>query len=105
MIRRFKDYMSLTIINKYIDLVHTRPLSFAQGKLKIITNKNILIEYEKQNQCDLGLLYESTYHLLVKNLLSNGNIFLYERILKQNPDNAVVIISMYQYDFCFIKPI
>lgn len=67
--------MSLTTINKYIDLVHTRPLSFTQGKLKIITNKNILIEYEKQNQCDLGLLYESAYHLLVKNLVSDGNIF------------------------------
>mgnify|MGYP007069815504 FL=1 len=55
--------MSLTTIDKYLNLVHTRPQSFNQGKLKIITNKSILMKYENQNKCDLGLLYESTYHL------------------------------------------
>lgn len=104
MIRRSKKYMSLTTIDKYLNLVHTRPQSFTQGKLKIITNKSILMKYENQNKCDLGLLYESTYHLLVKDLVSDGNsYFAYERIIKQNSDNAVVIIPIYQGKFVLLN--
>lgn len=96
--------MSLTTIDKYLNLVHTRPQSFTQGKLKIITNKSILMKYENQNKCDLGLLYESTYHLLVKDLVSDGNsYFAYERIIKQNSDNAVVIIPIYQGKFVLLN--
>lgn len=96
--------MSLTTIDKYLNLVHTRPQSFTQGKLKIITNKSILMKYENQNKCDLGLLYESTYHLLVKDLVSDGNsYFAYERIIKQNSDNAVVTIPIYQGKFVLLN--
>lgn len=50
------------------------------------------------------LLYESTYHLLAKDLVSDGNsCFAYERIIKQNPDNAVVIIPIYQGKFVLLN--
>ena len=52
----------------------------------------------------MWLLYESTYHLLVKDLVSDGNsYFAYERIIKQNSYNAVVTIPIYQCKFVLLN--
>ena len=54
--------MSLTTIDKYLNLVHTRPQSFTQGKLKIITNKSILMKYEIRTNVTLD--YYMRVHII-----------------------------------------
>lgn len=96
--------MSQKTIDKYLDLLQTRPHSFIQGQLEIILNRNTLIDFERKHQCELGLLYESSYHLLVKDLVSDGKkIFAYERIIKQHSNNSVVIIPIYQNSFVLLN--
>lgn len=96
--------MPIKTIDKYLKLIKERPSDFSKGKLEIITDKNAILKYEKENNCDLGLLYESPYHLLVKDLVKDGdNFFTYERVLKKNPSNAIVIIPKYKDKFVLLN--
>ena len=97
--------MSLTSLEKYFRLMEERPNEFVNGDLKIIKDKKLLAEYETEKACDLGVLYESPYNILVKDLVTNGSkAFPYERIIKKNVDsNAVVIIPKFGDNFVLMK--
>lgn len=96
--------MSEQSLNKYFDLIKKRPYEFIDGEIQIIIDRNKLNQYEYENNCDLGLIYESPYHILIKDLVCSDNkIFVYERLLKRNPNNAVVIIPVYNGKFVLIK--
>lgn len=96
--------MSSDSLNKYFELINERPKEFTGNEIKIITDKSILQQYESDNNCDIGVVYESPYHILVKDLVfADSQLFTYERLLKKNPYNSVVIIPIYQGKFVLLK--
>ncbi len=96
--------MSKNTLDKYFSLIQKRPFEFKGNEIKIITERATLEEYEYKNNCDLGLIYESAYHILLKDLVIENNIiFPYERILKQSPYNSVVMIPMFENKFILLK--
>lgn len=97
--------MSQKSLNKYFELIQERSKEFITNNfLKIITDRKMLEQYEKQNNCDLGVVYESDYHLLVVDLVcSNDNIFKYERLIKRYSGNCVVIIPIYNEKFVLLN--
>lgn len=95
--------MSEITIDKYLCLMEERPKEFGDGKFKIIDNKQILMEYEKENKCNLGVIYESEYHIIIKELVCDNGICEYERILNRNTGSAVVIIPIYKDKFVLLN--
>ena len=96
--------MSLATVSRYLDFIKARSEEFVAGDIEIITDKQTMLEFEKEHQCDLGFLYESPYHILLKDLVRSENrIFAYERILKQHTGNAVVVIPIYEDNFVLLK--
>lgn len=95
--------MSEITIDKYLCLMEERPKEFDDGKFKIIDNKQILMEYEKENKCNLGVIYESEYHIIIKELVCDNGICEYERILNRNTGSAVVIIPIYKDKFVLLN--
>lgn len=98
--------MSLKTIDEYLKLVKNKPLNFNEGSLEIVLDKNKLLEFEKTNNCNLGIIYKSKYNLLVRDLVhkkNDNNYFAYERIIKPNSNNAIVIIPKYNNDFILLN--
>lgn len=96
--------MSEFTIDKYLCLMKERVSDFVDGEFKIISDKQTLMKYEKENECHLGVVYESQYHIMVKELVFvNGGLCEYERILKCNTGNAVVVIPVYNDKFVLLN--
>lgn len=83
-------------IERYQRLMQERPEEFKQsdkGLIRIVTDINTLEKWQKENpEQKIGVVYESRFHLLVVDLIGNGDKFYtYERILEQNPGAVVVL--------------
>lgn len=83
-------------IERYQQLMKERPEEFRQsnkGLIHIVTNKKTLEDYQENHpERQIGVVYESPFHLMVVDLIDNGSgkYYTYERILKQDDGSAVV---------------
>ena len=86
----------MTAIERYQQLLKERPKEFRQsdkGLIHIVTDKKTLENYQKDHpEKQLGVVYESPYHLMVVDLIDGGGgkYYTYERILEQDSGSAVV---------------
>jgi ADP-ribose pyrophosphatase len=82
---------------RYLQLLNERPLEFlASNMLNIITDPDVLQDFEQSSGRLLGVVYESHYHIMVVDLVedNSGRRFAYERILAPNPTGAVVLVPI-----------
>ena len=96
--------MSENSLAQYLELIETRPKLFRAGNLKIISDQEKIRQFEVEAHCDMGVVYKSPYHYLVKDLVEDhhGKRFAYERIVKV-AENAVVSVPVYNDQYVLIN--
>lgn len=86
-------------LQEYLTLISQRPLEYAQGGLMEIVVDPVLLEaYSKEHQTKLGIVYQSSRHIYVVDLVRDkaGNLFPYERLLKTVTGSSVVVVPFYE---------
>lgn len=92
--------------SRYLELIKQRPECFSDfGPLHIVTDKNIVNEFQLRTGKTIGVCYESKFNILIVDLVyeTEGNYFAYERILPAVPKGASVCIPKYQNNFILLK--
>ncbi len=98
--------MSDSAILQYLDLINNYGLPYEESDLMhIITDYDELAEYKNSRNCNIGLIYKSQYNIFVVDLVENrrGERFTYERLIKTQRGNSVVIISEFNNRLVLIK--
>lgn len=92
-------------IKEYIALTKNRPSLFKGDSLTIIKDPITLHNYQKKSGQKLGIVYQSSYHTVVVDLVKDydGRIFPYERIIPTTPSQGVVLIPFYEGKFVLLK--
>lgn len=93
-------------LKRYLELANTRPEDFcSRGYPRIILDPSDIVAFEQTDGREIGVRYESPYHLLVVDLVedTDGRRFAYERFLAPCPGGAVVIIPRYRGVFILLK--
>lgn len=91
---------------RYKKLIEERPELFQNsGRIKIVTDEEIVSEFERKNGKTIGVCYESAYNILVVDLVYEveGKYFAYERILPAVQKGAVVCIPRYHEKYILLK--
>lgn len=96
---------------RYLQLREERPSAFLAGPLEIITDTKIVDRFAEETGRELGVLYESSYHLLVVDLVRQSSpeergperYFAYERLLPAVERGAVVSVPMYGDRFVLLR--
>lgn len=83
-------------IARYFEILEHFPEQFRESDtLRIIADQEKMIDFHNHTGRDVGVVYESLYHLIVVDLMidNNGEYFTYLRILNPNGKrNGVVMI-------------
>lgn len=91
---------------RYKELMREHPDSFINnGQLTILTDERIVEEFEQQYCKTIGVVYESSFHLMVVDLVENfnGKRFAYERLLPAIGKGAVVAVPVYNGKLVLLK--
>ena len=83
----------------YLRLMRERPELFQDdNRLKIVTNLEVVDDFEKKTGKKIGVVYQSEYHLFVVDLVEDteGYRFAYERLVPAVRKGAVVSIPIYK---------
>ena len=91
---------------EYIELAKERPELFKDSdRLRIITDYEIVKQFERDTGKKIGVVYRSIYNLLVVDLVENikGCQFAYERLIPAVKKGAVVSIPIYEGKFVLLK--
>lgn len=98
--------ISFNSLDAYFELMKARPEFFAPSEnFPIVTNRQELEAWTVKSGKKLGVLYESEYHLLVLDLISdkNGGYFTYERVISNRSGRGVVCVPEYEGKYLFLK--
>ena len=89
---------------RYIRLAEERPEDFVQSdRLEIVWDEETVERFEKDSGRKIGVIYESDYHILVVDLVREGErIFAYERLLLKQ-SGAIVAIPRYKGKFILLR--
>lgn len=93
-------------IDRYFEIVRLFPSFFRNSEtLNIVLDKKVLEDYAKNKSKQIGVIYESSYHIFVVDLIQNnsGDFFTYSRIINPNRNNGVVIIPCSGDKFGLLK--
>lgn len=93
-------------IDRYFEIVKLFPDFFRNGEtLNIVLDKKVLEDYTKNKSKQIGVIYESSYHIFVVDLIQNNSddFFTYSRIINPNKNNGVVIIPCNGEKFGLLK--
>ena len=90
---------------RYKQLMQERPHHFRYcNDLEIIADEILIAEYEANTGRTIGVVYESTYRILVVDLVYDGkSYFPYERVIPAVDTGAVVIVPIYQGRFVLLN--
>ena len=91
---------------RYLRLANERPDLFVQNRqLEIMFDEKIISEYCNKTGKELGVLYESPFHLLLVDLVRDprGSLFAYERLVDANLGNGVVIIPRFNGRYVLLR--
>ena len=83
-------------LEEYFLLIKERPELFYECvAYKIITDREKLESYQRDNNVKIGVIYKSTFNMLVVDLVDNcGEILKYERIISTAKNDAVVVVPV-----------
>lgn len=85
-------------IARYFEILEKFPEQFADSDmLRIIADPEKMLDFHNGTGREVGVVYESAYHLIVVDLMENscGKYFTYLRILNPNgPRNGIVLIPI-----------
>ena len=91
-------------IERYFELMDLYPNLFENNSslLTIVKDKNVITDYIKEHQIQLGVLYESQYNILVKDLVVNkdNHMFSYERLIRPN---GVIVITKFNNKYLLLN--
>ena len=93
----------------YIQLMSERPELFANDEsdftIKIISDINVIREFEINNNITIGIVYQDQYVIFIKDLVThpNGKIGPYIRLLPTTKASGVVILPILNDSFIFVK--
>lgn len=93
-------------LQEYFALLKHRPLEHSESAmLEIIQDPQFLENYSKQHHVKLGIIYRSSKHIFVVDLVKDksGNIFPYERLLKTATGSSVVVVPFYNGNIILLK--
>jgi len=104
-------YHETSAWTRYLELREARPSAFRSGALEIVTDAGLVDEFFEATGKQLGVLYESPYHLLVVDLVRRSAddgetgdlLFAYERLLPAVESGAVVAVPVYQGRFVLLR--
>lgn len=90
---------------KYKKIMTEHPQHFLHSnELKIITDEKIVTDFENNTGKIIGVNYESEYHIMVVDLVYDGEkYFPYERLLPAVDTGAVVIVPIYNGNFVLLE--
>lgn len=92
--------------NKYVQLKSKRPELFSNnGPIKIVTDEEIIREYEEKHNRKIGVVYESAYNMLLVDLVYEyeGQYYAYERVVPMVEGQAVVVLPIYKGKIILLK--
>lgn len=85
-------------IERYFELVDLMPQKFTTNELiPICLNKELLLEYQKRYNIQLGVLYENAWFYIVNDLIlqKDGSFYQYTRLLSKGEYTGSIIIPYY----------
>lgn len=90
---------------KYKKIMTEHPQHFAHSKkLEIITDEKMVTDFENNTGKIIGVNYESEYHIMVVDLVYDGEkYFSYERLLPAVDAGAVVIVPICNGNFVLLE--
>ncbi len=92
--------------NEYFKLMDLRPELFSESSLiNIETDINAIKKFEQETSKHIGVLYHSSYNMLIVDLIKdlNGRYYAYERIIPSSSGKAVVVLTKYMDKFVLLK--
>ena len=93
-------------IQEYLELLQRTGYKTQNNPLlRIITENVEICDNMAKTGSEIGIVYRGAYNTFVVDLLedSNGNRFAHERIIKNHPDNSVVVVPVYNGKFVLLK--
>lgn len=93
----------------YYQLMLDRPELFSNfddsSTIKIIKDRKIIEEYEKINRVSLGIIYQDSYVIFIKDLVTHpsGKVSPYIRIISASERKGVVILPVLENNFVLLK--
>ena len=93
-------------VQEYLELLQRRPLDETpDSMLEVIRDPEVLLSYSREHQVRLGIVYQSSRHLYVVDLVRNkaGDLFPYERLLKTVSGSSVVIVPFREDRLVLLK--
>ncbi len=89
---------------KYMELVKERPSLFTDEELEVITDENVITEFEKQSGREIGIAYESPWRYMLVDLVRNpaGKLFAYERVVPVKT-GGVAVLPVYENHVVLIR--
>lgn len=90
---------------RYLELIQERPQMFVnEGELVILTDEDVVEQFERETGKTIGVVYESPFHLMVVDLVKNpqGQCFAYERLMPAVGTGAVVAIPVLENKFVLL---
>lgn len=90
---------------KYKKLISERPHEFAfSNDLEIIIDEEQVEAFEEMSGKTIGVCYESSYRMMVVDLVFDGKkYFAYERLLQTVEKGSVVMIPIYRDNFLLLN--
>lgn len=91
---------------EYEQLMKDRPEDFVQNEqMQIETNPEKIREYVEKTGRGIGVMYRSSYSILVTDLICSpeGGYYVYERILPAVKKGAVVTVPVYKGKFVLLR--
>ncbi len=93
-------------ISRYLEFIERNGLPYSSADdIKVITDREQLIEYSVTYGKKLGIVYSSEYNTFVVDLVENlrGERFTYERFVKTNSGNSVVIVAKFEDKYVMLS--
>ncbi len=93
-------------IDKYLELVNNYPHYFKQNSnIKLVLDKSTLESHVNITGKQIGVIYESSYHIFIVDLIedTNGKLYQYSRLISPKNTNGVVIIPIKDQKLALLK--
>lgn len=93
-------------ICEYLEMLKQYGFAYKTDEvMQLVTDSEELMRYSSTHSRRLGIIYRSSYHIFVVDLVrgKNGELYTYERIIKTASGNSVVIVVQCQDRYVMLR--